>query len=484
MFCLAQIKLAYVFKDNMILQRDKPICIYGKGVPNKKIDILFAKEKRTTYINKDSSWEVFFSKQHANVIPQSIKIICENDKILIKNILIGDIWICSGQSNMEFSMQREINFVKEVKQTNQPLIRFYNTSYAGKYVYAVPFSDSIKSHLNVTYFYQGKWDACDSISIRPMSAVAYYFAKSIVTKQNIPIGLINLAIGGAPIETFINKEALLKDKLFTGKVKGNWLENNNLPKWTTQRGAENLINTAGYADEFGLNHAFKPGFAYESGIHPITKFPIKGFIFYQGESNSLERARVDEYKELFHLMINDYRSIWKQPELPFYWVQLSSIDTLNYKSALWPLFRENQRQLLEELSNGGMAVTSDIGFKNDVHPTNKKSVGERLARWALFDTYHHKIVPSGPLPIKAVYKNNKVVIYFKYAKNLQTSDNSLLRGFSVDEKNAEAIIVNQTVVLNVNKKPAFVYYAWQPFTDANLVNSDFLPASTFKIPVQ
>jgi sialate O-acetylesterase len=483
-FCDAQVKLAYVFKDNMVLQRDKPICIFGQGVPQKKVEIIFSHKRITTFVKKDSSWQVIFPIQHANAIPQNIIIHCDSQQISLKNILIGDIWICSGQSNMEFAMQREMHFTQEIKDCNQPLIRLFNTSYAGKYVYGVSFTDSIKSQLNSTDFYKGKWDTCDSLSIRPMSAVAYYFAKSIVSQQKIPIGIINLSIGGAPIETFINKQTLLKDTLFSVKVKGDWLENNHLPLWIRQRGAENLHNSTGYSDELGLNHAYKPGFAYQTGIEPITKFPIKGFIFYQGESNSLELASVKEYKSLLHLMIKDYRYKWKQPNMPFYWVQLSSIDTTNYKSHYWPLFRDAQRALLAEVAHGGMAVCSDIGFKNDVHPTNKKTVGERLARWALFDTYQQKLVPSGPLPIQAIYQNNKVIIQYKYATGLQTSDKNTLIGFSVDGEEVDATIQNQTVVIKVNKKPAFVYYAWKPFTNANLVNQELLPASTFKIEVK
>lgn len=170
-----------------------------------------------------------------------------------------------------------------------------------------------------------------------MSAVAYYFAKAIVEKENIPVGIINLSIGGAPIETFISKEALRRNEKFASKVSGNWLENESLPEWIRQRGKENVGNNAnGFKDDLGLNHAYKPGFAYACGIEPLLAFSIKGIIWYQGESNSLEKEKVEEYRALLHLMIGDYRIKWKQPDMPFYWVQLSSIDTANYQSKLWP----------------------------------------------------------------------------------------------------------------------------------------------------
>ena len=172
--------------------------------------------------------------------------------------------------------------------------------------------------------------------------------------------------------------------------------------------------------------------------------------------------------------------------MPFYWVQLSSIDTANYKSQYWPQFRDEQRILLNEVKNGGMAVCSDIGFKNDVHPTNKKTVGERLARWALNKTYKRNIVPSGPLPLNAKYVKGNIVISFQYTANgLQTADGKTIRGFSTDGNiETGAVIQNKTIVIAAKEKPEFVYYAWKPFTDANLVNSELLPASTFKIKVK
>ena len=481
------LKLAYVFTDNMVIQRNMPIHIFGKGIPNKTVHVLFHNSTKSVRVKPDSLWNVLFEKQAATSLPQNLIIKCSDEKIEIKNILIGDVWICSGQSNMEFAMSREMHFKDEMKNSNQPLIRLFNSSFAGKYIYGVAYTDSISKRLNTNDFYSGKWETCDSNTIKPMSAVAYYFAKEIVEKEKIPIGLINLSIGGAPIETFISKEAMLNCKNFSSKIKGNWLENNSLPEWIRQRGKENLINNKnGFGDELGLNHAYKPGFAFECGIKPILSFPIKGVIWYQGESNSLELTMVKEYKELFKLMIEDYRKEFNELNMPFYYVQLSSIDTAKYKSQYWPIFRNEQRLLLNELDNVGMAVCSDIGFKNDVHPTDKKDVGERLAKWALYNTYHQKIIPSGPLPLKAVFQNNKIIVSFQYAaKQLQTADNKPVRGFSLDGRNdVAAEIVGDEIIINTDKKPLFIYYAWKPFTDADLVNAEMLPASTFKIKVQ
>lgn len=484
----SQLTVARIFSDNMVLQRDQVIPIWGKGVPGKKVAVSFSNEKKRTVVKTDSSWRIYFKKQKANSIPRSIQVSSDNENIEIKNILIGDIWLCSGQSNMEWPMSQEMHWNEEKEQASQPMIRFINPSPAGRYVYGVPYTDSLKRRLNKDGFYQWDgWKKCDSNTVRSMSAVGYYFAKNIIANENIPIGLINVSIGGASIETFISREALQNDQRFAAKVKGDWLENDNLPEWVRERGKQNVGNDPnGFRDEFGLNHAYKPGFAYEGGVSFLSPMPIKGVIWYQGESNALEPARVEEYKDLLHLMIDDYRKKWKQPGLPFYWVQLSSIDTLHYKSQYWPQFRDEQRKLLYEVQNSGMAVCSDIGFKNDVHPTNKKTVGERLARWALNKEYKRDIVPSGPLPAEARFKNGEVIITFQYAsEKLRTADEKPLRGFSIDgQAEIKAMIRDGKVIIATQSKPAFVYYAWRPYSDANLVNREMLPASTFKLKVQ
>ena len=488
LLAVSQLQVARIFSDNMVLQRDQPIHIWGKETPGMQVTVTFAGEKRSVVVKADSTWSVYFKKQKANAIPQEIQISSGIETIKLKNILIGDVWICSGQSNMEWPMSKEMHFKDEVKQTNQPLIRLYNPSPAGRNVYGVPYTDSLNKRLNLADFYgAADWQVCDSNSVKDMSAVGYYFAKNIIASENIPIGLINLSIGGAPIETFISREALQNSDQFSGKIKGNWLQNDHLPEWIRERGKQNVgENINGYGDDFGLHHAYKPGFAYTCGIQPILTMPIKGMLWYQGESNALEWPRVEEYRHLLHLMIDDYRKKWKLPSMPFYWVQLSSIDTANYKAQYWPQFRDEQRRLLDEVKNGGMAVSSDIGFKNDVHPTNKKAVGERLARWALNKTYKKNMLPSGPLPLNAKYKKGKVFISFRYTANgLQTADGKNVRGFSTDGiTELEAVIQNNIIVMDSKEKSAFVYYGWKPFTNANLVNSELLPASTFKIKVQ
>ncbi|NCI45411.1 sialate O-acetylesterase [Sediminibacterium sp. WSJ-3] len=485
--CPAQLRLASVFSDNMVLQRDKPVCIWGTGIPGSNIRVRFAGEELNTVVAADSAWRVYGKKRKPGNRSYTLSVSSGKEVLVLENILIGDVWIVSGQSNMEWPMVREMHWKAEAGKIASPLIRFNNPPPAGRYVYGTVYTDSLRRRLTPDSFYLwNRWQVCDSSTARNMSAVAYYFARTIVDAKNIPIGVINLSIGGAPIETFIRAGTLRDDARFNAKVSGNWLENTALPQWIRQRGKENIgVFTDTSGDLTGPGHAYKPGFAYEGGIQPLRLFPIKGLIWYQGESNSLEAERAGEYPDLMRLLISDYRKEWKDPRMPVYWVQLSSIDTPYYQSQFWPLFRDGQRKLLMETTNTGMAVSSDIGLASNVHPTNKKAVGERLARWALKQEYGLPLVPSGPLPVNAVYRNGGVVLTFQYAEKLRASDGTALHGFSLDgKKEAEAFIRGNTVVIPCAEKPVQVYYGWKPFSDGNLVNGENLPASTFLLQVK
>jgi len=483
----AQVQLPPVFSDNMMLQRDRPFQIWGKAIPGQTVQVVFGSEHQSAVVNPDSSWRVHFGAMPADSRPRTLTVTAGSSSVVVQNILLGDVWLCIGQSNMEFPMMKEMHFGQEVKNSNRPMIRFFNPAYAGKNIYGAPFTDSVTRNLIPSDFYSGQWQVCDSSSSRQMSAVAYYFAKEIRRTVNVPIGLINLSIGGAPLETFIDKEVLKESGQFVAKVNGDWLNNGSLPVWVRERGKQNVGgNQQVPADENGKNHAYKPGFAYTAGIEPLLPYALKGILCYQGESNAQEPERVAEYADLTRLMVSDYRKKWKDHHLPFYFVQLSSIDTIKYEGRLWPGFRNEQRKILSSLTYSGMAVCSDIGARDDVHPVNKKLVGERLARWALNKTYNQDILPSGPLPLSAEYTDGRVVISFQYTGDqLRSAGGEKLKGFSLDGKRAvNAVIDHNKVFIRSGSKPEFVYYGWSPYSDGNLINSAGLPASTFKLNVK
>ena len=481
-----QIELPKFFGSNMVLQREQPIKIWGKCKPGEEITVIFSSQMKKTRVAMDSTWHVEFPKKEASFVPRKMSIYSKEDSIILNNILIGDVWLLSGQSNMEWPLSQEMHFNEEKNQLVGSTLRFFDTKFIGKGVYAEKYSEAALTRLTSKTFYSGEWETGEMPPIKNLSAVGYYFAKEIINKVDIPIGLINMAIGGAPIETFISIETLEKHPEFKKKVEGNWLYNDSLPVWIRERGQQNVEDIAIHSDSLGPNHSYKPGFAYASSIPVLSRIPVKGILWYQGESNAQEKARVIEYPELQKLMVEDYRKQWGNPKLPFYWVQLSSIDSSNYQSQYWPEFRDRQRLLLKSINTSGMAVSSDVGAKNDVHPRNKRAVGIRLARWALNDIYNIKNLKSGPLPVKAKYANNKVVISFKYVgDSLKTTNNEELAGFSLNGKEfVPAQIENNQVVIFPGNKPDSVYYGWDPYSKGNLINSENLPASTFRIKVE
>ena len=258
-----------------------------------------------------------------------------------------------------------------------------------------------------------------------------------------------------------------------------------------QRAREHFGKAQEPRDERGIDHFYKPGFAWAAGPGRATWMPIKGVLWYQGESNSLAEAFAAEYPALLKAMVADWRARWGKADLPFLWVQLSSIDTKTYKSQQWPRFRDNQRRLLAEIPSSGMAVSSDVGAQNDVHPRSKRPVGERLARWALHHVYGQKqVVPSGPLAIGAKASGVTVTVRFLHGKGLRAKDGAAVKEVEVAGADgafaaAEGQIRGETIVVKSPvPNPAKVRYGWVPWSQGNLVNGEGLPASTFELEVK
>ena len=322
-----------------------------------------------------------------------------------------------------------------------------------------------------------------------MSAVGYYFAKRLVQQTHIPIGLVNFSIGGAPIESFISTTALEHSPDFDKKVRGNWLDNTSIEgSFVRLRAQQHLGTSHGPRDALGPNHGYKPGFAWAAGPGQITRCPIAGVIWYQGESNAIRAVDVEEYAGLMRLMMSDWREQWHLPELPFLWCQLPSID--EPARQFWPQFREAQRQLLSQ-PDTGMAVTLDQGTPHDVHPRNKIEVGERLARWALYYQYGQRDhLPSGPLPLAATYQANEVEVSFRFATSLQLMPNRKLQLEADDGQGhftaCSGRLQGERLIITLPKnaaRPSKVRYAWGMNAEAALYNGEQLPASPFELSV-
>lgn len=480
---LAQLKTDPLFTSHMLLQCDHPLRFWGKNKPGQEVRAV----SETIHVNgqtgADSTWMIEFPPRKASADPFSVQFYSGQDSIRLSGLITGDVWICIGQSNMEWPFSQDQYYIKEKDSLPVAYLRLWNPGYAGKNIYGVRYPDSVRRQLNQSLFYNQGWQVCDSVHAASMSAVALYFGRRIVRETKVPVGLVQLAIGGAPLETFINPAALKSHPVFYKKMAGNWLYNDNLPVWVRQRAGVQLAGDPPLdTDEYGPVHPNKPGYVWQTALKHFFRLPVKGIIFYQGESNAQELQRVTEYPDLFTIMMENFREESGQKALPVYYVQLSSIDSSRYKSQFWPLFRDRQRIIMERLPFSGMVVSSDAGDSTDVHPRDKKIVGERLASWALARTYRKKILASGPLPYKIRFWKNRAVIRFHFTgKFLHTADGRELRGFSrADGSAIPARIRRRRVWLDMRNGPSALYYGWSPYTDASLVNQAGLPASTFR----
>ena len=475
----SQLSLAPVFQNNMVIQADHSFDFFGKGNPGGFLRVRVLAHEFKTTIAQDSNWRISVFAQKASQSSTNIQFITEKDTLILANILFGDVWLCIGQSNMEFPLRSDLNYKPADTKDEIPQLRFYSPQYIGKNLYGKPYTDSMKTRLQNRDVLTGRWESSNARASAEMSAIGYYFGRSITEELKRPAGIIHLSIGGSPIETWINSQALSSSPEFHSKTEKNWMQNSALPVWIRQRAIENI----GTADPDGP-HTFQSGFAFEHLIKPLTVLPIRGILFYQGESNAQEIERVTEYAALMQVLVKNYRLEWDAPTLPFYFVQLSSIDSVKYKSQYWPQFRAEQLKAMQSIPHTGMAVSHDKGSLNDVHPTDKKTIAERLYRWAARQAYSQQnLLPSGPLPKRIKLRNNKLIICFEYCgKGLKTNDGNQVHGFSLDGiHEVTAFIKRNKVYIPTKIAHGTLQYCFQPYCTANLTNSEGLPTPGFRM---
>lgn len=482
----AAVTLASAFGDHMVIQRDIPVPVFGVGEPGEVLAVTLGSQRRKATVGKDGRWRVAFDALRASDKPIAFKVVSSNT-IELSDVLVGEVWLAAGQSNMEWPLSASDGAKVAVAAANHPGIRLLHLEGAarggsGKYTPAQ------LERLTDERFFTGQWRACSPKTAAPFSAVGYYFALKLHQELGVPVGVIDVAIGGTPAEAWISREGLSSHPQLAELVKGNWLDNPHLGAWCRGRARSNLSRALAEddtipGDDLGPNHSFKPTFCWSSGVEPLVPTAIRGVLWYQGESNAQEAWRVQQHNQLFPLLVSDWRKRWGRSNLPVLFVQLPSMGRPH-----WPWFREGQRRTLAQIPNTGMAVTIDVGHPTNVHPTNKRPVGERLARWALAKTYRQAIVASGPLMRRVRIEGAAVVVEFDHVGGgLVTTDDATPSGFEIAGEDgvfraASAKIRGKWVTLQhpTVADPKLVRYAWAPVPQRlNLVNSAGLPASPF-----
>lgn len=467
------LKLAPVFMDHMVFQQKTNIRVWGKADAGNEIIGTFGKQVGKCVANESGDWALTFDPVPAGG-PYMLKVSSGNQQaVVLHDIMVGELWICAGQSNMEFPLKGSATASADVSRSGNSRIRLLNL----KGIVRADDSkwDSLSlEKINKLEFQEGVWKACNPESAADFSAIGYYFGKMLNENLEVPVGVIQVSVGGAPIEAFIDRKTLEFDPRLVD-VLYNWKKNDFIMDWCRQRAALNLSESNNELQR----HPFEPAYIYEAGIQPLAGLPVRGVIWYQGESNA---HNAEHYQVAFPALVQSWRKAFGNPEMPFYFAQLSSLNRPS-----WPYFRDVQRQLSHTVAHSGMVVTSDLGDSLDVHPTRKREVGERFAQLALHNVFGQKLGRCSPEVLGFRQKGTQVRIQFDHASQLKTSDQSAVREFEIAgpegifEPASAKVEGNEIVIQSENKNIQKVRYGWNPFSRGNLVNEAGLPASTFKI---
>ena len=465
------LQLPEIYSDNMVLQHGQSLPLHGTANAGTKITVTIGSQQLNTSADSNGKWQVTLAPLAAKET-YTLQITAGKEKRIFKNVVAGEVWLCSGQSNMEFEMFQASTGERDIPQAENPNIRLFDMEARWRTDNANAWELSALDSINQLQYYKpAQWEVCSPKTVRAFSAVAYYFGRRLQKELNMPIGLICNAVGGSPTEAWIDRRTLEYD---FPRILNNWRENDFIMDWVRQRAGENIAK----ATDKLQRHPYEPAYLFEAGILPLAKYPIKGVIWYQGESNAHNK---DTHSKLFPLLVKSWRNEFGYSHLPFYYVQLSSINRPS-----WGWFRESQRRLMKVVPHSGMAVSYDYGHPTDVHPKNKQPIGERLAQWALGDTYGKKVLPSGPLFRSATFNGKAAMVTFDYAQGMHSADGKTLRGFELSDGNgifypATAEVVGEEVKVTSEEvsNPKAVRYGFSPVTDGNLVNEANLPASTF-----
>ncbi|MEO7444654.1 MAG: sialate O-acetylesterase [Ferruginibacter sp.] len=490
--CLANVKLPAIFSDGMVLQQQSSANIWGWASPNEKVTITASWSNSPVVTNANSSgeWKAVISTPKASMNSNTLTIAC-NNSLTLKDVLIGEVWLASGQSNMGFSLKSDADAKTEIANANYPHIRYFSV----KRQYGLQDFEDVPGSI---------WKNTTPENAGSFSAVAFYFAKKIQQEINVPVGIIFVAWGGTPAEAWTPREILTGDSILSQYIdRWKFIQANTGKDSVAYQSAVSKWKKDSIGkkpEEPQTFYYFKrpwrePSVLFNGMIDPVIPFGIKGVLWYQGESNV---GYADEYYHLFTKMITSWRSKWQQPNLPFYFVQLAPFGYANLDGAA--VVREAQYLTSKNIPETGMAVTVDVGNMENMHPVHKSKVGERLALIALAKSYgEEKINYKGPEYKKAEIEKGKVII--KFTSSL-FAEGDKVQGFEIGYReagtdsllyvDAEAKIEDKKVVVWNDKvtNPVALRYGWLRIGDANLFNKEArpdgsvgrgLPASPFRI---
>ena len=468
-----------LFSDGAVLQRNIAVPVWGTAKDGEKVTVQFAGQSVST-VAKDGKWLVRLKPLIASATPSAMQIAGENT-VTVKNVLVGEVWICSGQSNMQWPLEKSANGVEAIAAANDPQLRLLTVPRAAK--------DEPQSEAAV------KWVECTPTTVPGFSAVGYFFGRDLRKALNVPVGLINSSVGGTPAEAWTDRKTLegtpgLK-VILENQAKAEaafdpakLVEQNKKIQEKYQQDVEKAQSEgkpkppAPRLASAPKDNIRRPCGLYNAMIAPLQPYAIAGAIWYQGESNN---GNPLQYQTLFPAMISNWRAAWGQGAFPFLFVQIAPYKDMK------PELREAQLVSWQKTPGTAMAVITDVGDAKDIHPTKKEPVGGRLALAARALAYGDRIEYSGPVYDSKTVDGGKIVLSFKHVGQGLVAKDGELKGFTIAGADkqfvpAEAKIVGSTVVVSSPDVPAplAVRYGWANVPDVNFFNKDGLPATPFR----
>lgn len=457
-----QLELPKVISSNMVLQQGEEVSIWGRGVPGRKVRVNFAGQKKSVSVASDGSWSLLLDPMEADFTPQIMTISDGKSRIRLENILVGEVWLAGGQSNMEYRMDRPKGYVLQKRGEDLQMEEFLK---GGDERVRLLY---VEKRRNVDTLPSKGWQTLDKQSIADMSAPAYFFAKTLADSLNVPVGVMSISWGGSAIEAWTPKERIDE---FVGKYPDS---------------RNNSIRESEYGSMFA------------SMIRPVIPYTLRGFLWYQGESNLINHPdNFHYYYDKQKLLIESWRELWGDDSLPFYYVQLAPYSYSQRRDrypVTWdalPEFWTIQQKLMDVPYSGMTPILDLVDVPGDIHPPYKHIVGYRLALWALRNDYGKPYLEaSGPVLNSAWIEGDEIVLDFSHADGLKSSDGKPLSWFQTlssrgSYARSTARISGSQVRLPVQKglEVQEVRFAWDELAMPNLVNSAGLPALPFTITV-
>lgn len=483
----AFVKVPDVLSNGMVLQQHTLVPIWGTALPGEAIDLSFDHQNKSTKADMEGNWIIYLDPMNADATPQMLVIRGINE-IHIKDVQIGEVWLCTGQSNMQLILSMTNKGDSVIASANYPMLHLFNVSRENSF-----------GHTRGAI---GEWSPCTPASVKEFSAAAYYFGLALQQKLKVPVGIINASFGGSQAEAWTPKsylripelEPCIERDTLWAKIRPTVQVNyrKQLEDWKVYAGNE---KAAGHKPKEAPHQPealrdYRPTTSiYNAMIAPLMPFAIKGNFWYQGENNE---DRAEQYGTLLPVMIRSWRDNWKEGDFPFGIVQLPNYR--DHKSepedAAWSHLREAQRWAADTVKNAGLIVTIDIGEAHNIHYHDKFDLGQRMCQWALSRVYKYPILPSGPMFERSEIEKNKIIASFEVVgSGLRTKDGKAPQCFAIADANhqwhwAKAKIIDKNKVAVWSEEvpePIAIRYAFNSNpVDPNLTNDSMLPAAPFR----